>query len=133
MNFIHTFTYSFEWVLKEQNDNRTLYINANGEPFNNKNNSNNEELFEVGGLLVGNMDNIWVCQAQGFLLVFSSICQDNLINIFFYIVNKPKIPSKRYIRLILITLGYCFPLIFSFPSRFRSFMRWSHICLLPCF
>ena len=120
MNFLHTFTYSFEWVLKEQNNNRTLYINATGYYFNNISNSynesisNNEEIFEVGGLLVGNMDNIWVCQAQGFLLVFSSICQDNLINIFFYIVNKPKIPSKRYIRLILITLGYCFPLIFSF-------------------
>jgi hypothetical protein len=110
INFIHTFSYSFEWVLKESDNNRTLYINQNGDVINSK--SLDSDYYEVGGLLVGNMDKIGACVTQGFFLVFSSICQDILINIFFFVINKPKIPSERKIKLYLI-LGYCIPILIS--------------------
>lgn len=82
INFIHTFSYSFEWVLKEPNNNRTLYISKDGEVLN-SNKSLVSDYYEVGGLLVGNMNKIGACVTQGFVLVFSAICQDILINIFF--------------------------------------------------
>ena len=110
INFIHTFSYSFEWVLKESNYNRTLYINENGDVINNQ--SLDSNYYEVGGLLVGNMNKIGACVTQGFFLVFSAICQDILINIFFFVINKPKIPSERKIKLYLI-LGYCIPILIS--------------------
>jgi hypothetical protein len=110
INFIHTFSYSFEWVLKESDNNRTLYIDQNGEVINSK--SLDSDYYEVGGLLVGNMNKIGACVTQGFFLVFSSICQDILINIFFFVINKPKIPSERKIKLYLI-LGYCIPILIS--------------------
>ena len=111
INFIHTFSYSFEWVLKEPNNNRTLYISKDGEVLN-SNKSLVSDYYEVGGLLVGNMNKIGACVTQGFVLVFSAICQDILINIFFFVVNKPKIPSERKIKLYLI-LGYCIPILIS--------------------
>ena len=110
INFIHTFSYSFEWVLKESNYNRTLYINENGVVINNK--SLDSNYYEVGGLLVGNMNKIGACVTQGFFLVFSAICQDILINIFYFVINRPKIPSERKIKLYLI-LGYCIPILIS--------------------
>ena len=119
MNFIHTFSYSFEWILKENDDNhiRTLYINDNGTKNYNEDNyteSDSSKYYEVGGLLVGNLNNPAACVTQGFLLVFSALSQDILINIFFFILNLPKIPSRLTIRIYLIFLGYCVPLLISF-------------------
>ena len=110
INFIHTFSYSFEWVLKESDYNRTLYISEIGNVLNNK--TLDSDYYEVGGLLVGNMNKIGACVTQGFLLVFSAICQDILINIFYFVINRPKIPSERKIKLYLI-LGYCIPILIS--------------------
>ena len=118
INLIHTFSYSFEWVLKEEDHHhiKTLYIIENGEHFNKDNYRllNSKKYYEVGGLLVGNIEHLGACKTQGFFLIFSAISQDILINIFFYIINLPKIPSKRKITIFLILLGYCFPLFISF-------------------
>ena len=99
INFIHTFSYSFEWVLKDSNHFFYLYKKEE-----------NTSYYEVGGLLVGNMENNAACITQGFFLLFSSLSQDILINIFFFIINRPKVPSKGRIRLYLI-MGYCLSLI----------------------
>ena len=101
INFIHTFSYSFEWVLKDSD--HVLYIFKDEEKLS---------YYEVGGLLVGNMDNNAACIAQGFFLVFSSLSQDILINIFFFVINRPDIPSKRRIKVYLF-MGYFLPLIIS--------------------
>ena len=97
INFFHTFSYSFEWVLQ---DSVHVYI------------LEDKSFYEIGGLLVGNMDDNAACITQGFFLVFSSLSQDILINIFFFVVNRPEIPNKRRIRLYIF-MGYCFPLIIS--------------------
>ena len=120
INFIHTFSYSFEWILKEEDKNHTkiLYINENGTVLNNKTiNFNDSKYYEIGGLLVGNILNSEACEAQGFLLIFSALSQDMLINIFFFIVNKSQLPSKSCIRLFVIVLGYCFPFIVALIFR----------------
>lgn len=99
INFIHSFSYSFEWVLKDSDHFLKLFKD-----------DTNQSYYEVGGLLVGNMVDNVACITQGFSLVFSSLSQDILINIFFFVINRPKIPSKRRIRLYLF-IGYCFPFI----------------------
>ena len=98
MNFLHTFTYFFEWVVKKgvitqkiENDNDTI---------------------EVGALLTGNPKNIFNCKAQGFLLIFSSISQDFLINIFFYIVNSNEF-NEKYAKYSVVILGLIFPFVFT--------------------
>ena len=107
INFIHSFCYSFEWILKE--DGKNLIIDKNG----NSDSNIEGETYEIGGLLIGNPNNLGVCKFQGFSLIFSALSQDILINIFFYIVNRPKIPNKNLIRIILIVLGYFIPLLIS--------------------
>ena len=118
MNFIHTFSYSFEWILKEKDNQhiKTLYILENGQYFNGENFRllNSTKYYEIGGLLIGNKEHLGACKTQGFFLTFSAMSQDILINIFFFIINQTKIPSKRIIIIILISLGYCFPLLISF-------------------
>ena len=107
INFIHSFCYSFEWILKEEGKN--LIIDKNG----NSGANIADTTYEIGGLLIGNPNNLGVCKFQGFSLIFSALSQDILINIFFYIVNRPKIPNKNLIRIILIVLGYFIPLLIS--------------------
>ena len=107
INFIHSFCYSFEWILKEKNKN--FIIDKNG----NFGINITDTTYEIGGLLIGNPNNLGVCKFQGFSLIFSAISQDILINIFFYIVNRPKLPNKILIRIILIVLGYFIPFIIS--------------------
>ena len=101
VNFIHTFTYLFEWVIKEDID--TVSIDFDGRKV------------EVGGLLTGNPNNMFACYTQGFLLIFSSIVQDFLINIFFYLVssNKEKEISSKLIIGLSLGLGVGFPFIFT--------------------
>ena len=107
INFIHSFCYSFEWILKEEGKN--LIIDKNG----NSGANIADTTYEIGGLLIGNPNNLGVCKFQGFSLIFSALSQDILINIFFYIVNRPKVPNKNLIRIILIVLGYFIPLLIS--------------------
>lgn len=112
MNFIHTFTYSFEWILKEDDDEKikALYILEDGTVLNN-NTIEYKNYYQIGGLLIGNPDNMNVCKLQGFILVFSALSQDILINIFFMIINFANIPSKICIRLTVLILGYGFPFL----------------------
>ena len=98
MNFIHTATYSYEWVIK--ND---TYINTTHIPSNKENYT-----VEVGALLTGNPQHMTVCYFQGFFLIFSSISQDFLINIFFYLIDTPKF-NKFYVKLAILILGILTP------------------------
>lgn len=113
INFIHTFSYSFEWILKEEDGSykKILYIDEKGTILNNNETLNIEEVdhYEVGGLLVGNALNLGACKTQGFFLIFSALSQDIFINIFFYLINKSKLPSRNCIRLFVIIFGYCIP------------------------
>ena len=103
MNFLHTFSYFFEWVIKT--DVKTELIGDD---------------VEIGGLLVGNPNNFVGCLTQGFLLIFTSISQDFLINIFFYLVNSTsetlKIIEKRS-KLYILILGLIFPFFFTLFLR----------------
>ena len=114
INFIHTFSYSFEWILKEEDDNHSmpLYIMKNGTVLNNNTNIDSD-YYQVGGLLIGNPNNFGVCNFQGFSLIFSALAQDVLIIIFFYIINLPNAPTKIKMRLFIV-FGYFFPLVVAF-------------------
>lgn len=106
MNFFHTFSYFFEWVIKT--DVITDQIEIDGDTV------------EIGGLLVGNPNNFVGCLTQGFLLIFTSISQDFLINIFFYLVNSTSqsiemIEKKS--KLYIIILGFIFPFVFTLFLR----------------
>ena len=96
MNFLHTFTYFFEWVIKDGVGTQIIEDNT----------------IEVGALLTGNPKNIFQCKAQGFLLIFSSISQDFLINIFFYIVNSGEF-NEKYAKYSVVILGLIFPFAFT--------------------
>lgn len=97
INFLHALTYGFQWIIKEEG------ITLDIENYT----------YQVGGLLMGNPENPNPCFTQAFFLVFTSLSQDFLINIFFYIINKENYPNIMKIRLTVISLGYAFPLIFS--------------------
>ena len=106
MNFIHTFSYFFEWVIKE--DVGLAYAEKDGKDI------------EVGGLLVGNPNHLFGCYTQAFLLIFSSLSQDFLINIFFFLVNLSAGESEKmqiYAKYAIIILGILFPFIFTLILR----------------
>lgn len=98
INFIHTFAYIFQWVVKIPGKTFTL--------------EEGDEMV-VGFLLVGNPNNMEACHAQAFLLISSSISQDFLINIFFYLINKSKLPNIVYIWLAVLILAFVLPLAFT--------------------
>ena len=100
MNFFHTFSYFFEWVIKEDPTVQTQTIKINKYDI------------EIGGLLTGNPKNNTGCIVQGFLLIFTSISQDFLINIFFYLVNSSQV-NERQTKMLLLLLGIIFPFIFT--------------------
>ena len=78
INFMHTLSYIINWVTNLDN----AYTIEND--------------YKIGGLLVGSPPySLGVCEFQGFMLIFTSLSQDILINIFFYIINRSSIPSKK--------------------------------------
>ena len=86
VNFIHIISYSFQWVIcKKKNDN----------------NKNDSEEYEIG-LLLGGLTNNYICNFQSFLILSSSLSQDYLIILFFFIVNYKKIIKIIYINLFNI-------------------------------
>ena len=95
VNFIHTFSYIYEWVIK---------IEGKTKQVGNK----NDNIF-VGFLLTGNPNNMGTCHTQAFSLISSSISQDFLINIFVYLINKSNIPKIQYIWLAVFGLAFLFP------------------------
>ena len=102
VNFIHTFSYFFEWVIKENIETYTIEV-GEIKTYNAK----------VGALLVGNPNKMPSCNAQGFLLISSSISQDFLINIFFYMVSSSKELNEKLIKWLFVILGIAFPFIFT--------------------
>ena len=99
MNFIHTATYSYEWVFTEEADIKMA-------------NATNKEKLKVGALLFGNPDNMSLCYLQGFFLIFSSISQDFLINIFFYLIDSSEF-NEFNVKLTILILGILFPFFFT--------------------
>ena len=90
-NFLHTFSFLLNWIIKGDNS------------------------YHIGGLLIGNpSNNMAMCKIQGFLMIYSALSQDFLINIFFYIINSEKIPKKFGLKMMLIIFSFLIPLIFSF-------------------
>lgn len=98
VNFIHTVSYLYEWVVKNELT-----------PFEIKDESKNK----VGFLITGNPEHLGPCLTQGFSLISSSISQDQLINFFFYLVNKSTIPKLLYIWIGIIIFGFVGPIIFT--------------------
>ena len=88
-NFLRTFSYIFNWLIK--NDNTKF----------------NED--NVGALLNGNPSDFNLCILQGFFLLFLSISQDIIINIFFSFVNMEQRQIKHLYIIILLIAGYIFP------------------------
>ena len=95
VNFIHNLSYIFNWVIK---DNTTEYRKDPDKPGLN-----------VGALLIGSPSKYYPCIFQGFLLIFFSMSQDFIINIFFAFVNMEG-KEKRFPFIIVIAIiGYIFP------------------------
>ena len=99
VNFLHTFSYFFEWVIKEG-------VNTVKIQFD-------DDIVDVGALLTGNPRKIFGCITQGFLLIASSISQDFLINIFFYMVCFSVEHKEKIIKILAINLGFTFPFLFT--------------------
>ena len=100
-NFLHTFSFLLNWMRFVKDDFFEFY--------------DNNELYQIGGLLIGNPSNyMTMCKIQGFLIIYSSLSQDFLINIFFYIINTEKTPKKFKLHMMLIIFSFLIPLIFSF-------------------
>ena len=91
VNFINIFSYTFEWVTC-------------------KDKFNEEE--KVIELLIGNSESNGICQLQSLLILFSSMSQDYLMILFFYLVNQRKEIEPMIINL-LILLCILFPLFIS--------------------
>lgn len=97
VNFIHTFSYIYEWVIKIEGKTITI--------------GDEEDNTKVGFLLTGNPNHMGACLTQSFSLISSSISQDFLINIFFYLINNTNTPDKKSIWLLVLILAIIFPII----------------------
>ena len=100
VNFIHTSSYIYEWVIKFEGKAKNV-----GE---------GKDHTIVGLLLVGNPNDMTACLIQSFSLITSSLSQDFLINIFFYLINKPDTPKIICIWLAVIILAVIVPCIITF-------------------
>lgn len=97
INFIHSFSYMLNWITNLDHPYKI---------------TEDDKEYEIGGLLIGNAENLSVCKIQGFLILSSSLSQDISVNIFFYIINKEKVPNKKVIIIICMGLAIIFPFIF---------------------
>jgi hypothetical protein len=88
-NYIHILSYIFQWVISK----------------NEITNNINLKEYEIKLLF-----NNFMCKFQAFMILFSSLSQDYLIIIFFYIVNKKEMINIKYINILNI-LGILFPII----------------------
>ena len=100
INYIHTFSYIFEWVIKIPGKTKSIGKSSNSDSV-------------VGLLLAGNPNNMKACKAQAFCLISSSISQDLLINIFFFLINKSKIPNTVYIWSAILIFAFILPFAFT--------------------
>ena len=100
VNFINIFAYIFEWVICKT--------------------KKNEEQFYIG-LLIGNSESEYTCKLQSFFILFSSMSQDYLMILLFYIVNQRKVIKVMIIDLLIfvcilvpIIIGVAFLLLDAF-------------------
>ena len=106
INLVHTLSYIFNWVLK--NDETTTKINNNS--------------INVGALLTGNPSDFTLCSIQGYFLIFFSLCQEYLINLLLgYIIWDGK-KNKPIFILIFVLLGYVFPVCFVISFAVNDFI-----------
>ena len=112
INFLHKFSYLYEWVLQNVDNESSLYVNKDNGEIGTIENKDDKNYFRIGGLLVGNMYKMEACKAQGFFLVFTSLSQDILILILFYMINKSTRLSKAK-TCIFISVGYLCSFIIS--------------------
>ena len=110
MNFIHSSAYLYNWMNKTEG---VIYLNDENTPNGENRINKDEKYYEIGGLLIGNLSNLVVCKIQAFMLVFSALSQDISINIFFFMINMKNIPTKKKVRLILISFAHCLPFLFT--------------------
>ena len=103
MNFIHTAAYFYEWVITDNTEVGILNVDVD-----------KSESFQptVGALLFGNPKHMFLCYSQGFFLIFSSISQDFLINIFFYLIDT-SVFNSFYVKLAILIIGILFPFVFT--------------------
>ena len=100
INFIHTFSYAYEWVIRTPTKTKSIEIGPHKK-------------LSIGLLLTGNPTDMGACYSQAFFLISSSLSQDFLINIFFYLINKSNIPKILYIWLSVFILAFVFPCSFT--------------------
>ena len=112
INFLHKFSYLYEWVLQNVDNESSLYVNKDNGEIGTIENKDDKNYFRIGGLLVGNMYKMEACKAQGFFLVFTSLSQDIVILILFYMVNKSTRLSKAK-TCIFLSFGYLCSFIIS--------------------
>ena len=95
VNFCHKVMYLFNWVIK--NDNTEIELETDKSRKN------------VGALLFGNPSNFGKCKIQGMFLIFFSISQDILINIFCGFINSEVKEKKALFKILLFFAGFIFP------------------------
>ena len=104
VSFIHTSAYLFEWIIINDDINTQKVKDKDGNEF------------IIGGLLIGNPSNFFACYAQAFILISSSMSQDFIINIFFFIVtmSEEQVSQKSFqLILLFIIAGLIFPIGFT--------------------
>ena len=106
VNFFHTFSYLYEWVIK-----------INGESYQV---GEEKDKTSVGFLLVGSPKKMGACLTQAFSLISSSISQDFLINIFFYLINKSDLPKLIYVYLSVFIFAFVIPMGLTFILLFTG-------------
>ena len=100
INYIHTFSYIFQWVVKIPGKTASIGKSTKNET-------------AIGFLLAGNPNNMKACKAQAFCLISSSISQDLLINIFFFLINKSKLPNTVFIWSAILIFAFILPFAFT--------------------
>lgn len=106
VNFIHTFSYSYEWVTKSKKTGLVQIVNEKDD----------KEKLTIGGLLIGNLHEYSICHLQSFFLIFTSISQDLLFIILLYMVTScfsKEQNLKKIAKNLVIYLGFLFPFILS--------------------
>ena len=100
VNFCHKASYLINWVIK--NKNTKVKLEPDKSPKN------------VGLLLFGNPLQFKPCRFQGLFLIFFSISQDILINIFCGFINSELKEKKALFTILLVFAGFIFPLCVAF-------------------
>ncbi len=114
INFIHILSYLPEWIIKEKKiANKSIDITEKAKLMNN-------DTINAGGLLVGNLNSLGWCKVQAIFLILSSISQDILINIFYFVLNMHSQPKVIHVFLVSLILGIIFPLIVSLIYLFMD-------------